>query len=168
MPTAIINLDEDYQWYLFDLPSDLTLQQQSRLRPHEVYDVTINLHIPRKASMHDIGNVMVKLALYSCPDPDEDRVAAHHLLDEDTRERFDFVSTDQFQKRYGWKLLRKSSRPILLEYESGMIRFIRKLLCFVPYCLGLWSEDMVLPIHIMPGYVEKDNTPSCAAIRCRG
>ena len=163
-PTAIINLDEDYQWYLFDLPSDLTLQQQSNLRAHEMYDITINLHLPRKSSMHDIGNVMVKLSLYSCPDPESDGFSAHRLHDEDTRDRFEFVSSDKWQTHYGWKLLRKSSRPILLEYESSLIRFIRKLICFVPYCLGLWSEDLYLQIPIINGFYEDARSPSCAAI----
>jgi len=163
-PTAIINLDEEYQWYLFDLPSDLTLQQQSRLRPNEVYDVTVNLHLPRKASMHDIGNVMVKLSLYSCPDPDDDGVTAHHLHDDNKRERMEFISTDKWQTHYGWKLLRKSSRPILLEYESSLIHSIRKLICFIPYCLGLWSEDLYLHIPIISGFYEDVGSPSCAAV----
>eukprot|EP01083_Nonionella_stella_P043664 117830_1 len=156
-PSSIINIDQHYEWYLFDLPFESIKQHQDSLRPNEIYDVTINLHIPSKQSMHDIGNVMLKLSLYSCSLDNREELSRE-------REAFEYLSTDKYQTKYGWNLLRTSTRPILLKYESALVRIIKKIIFIVPYTFGLWQESLYLKIPITVGFEEVDHNPTCAAV----
>ena len=153
LPTAVINIDQEYEWYLFDLPFEYMQQQESSLQANEIYDITINLHIPYKQSMHQIGNVMLKLSLYSCTDSSDAAYSEEH-----------HQTSDAFQLKYGWNILRRSTRPILLKYESTMVRIIKKIICIIPYCLGLIREERFLSIPIMTSYDEKFDDPLCAAV----
>merc|ERR1712228_392477 len=153
LPTSIINIDQEYEWYLFDLPFEYMQQQESSLKPNELYDISINLHIPFKQSMHDVGNVMLKLSLYSCTERDTN----------DYNQEY-YQTSDTFQTKYGWNLLRKATRPILLKYESTMVRIIKKIICIIPYCLGLMKEERHLSIPIMTSFDEKFDDSLCAAV----
>ena len=184
LPSAIINVDQEYEWYLLGLPFESIKQHQASLKPNEFYDISVNLHIPSKQSMHDLGNVMLKLSLYQCPFPSYDDANKEENginVNSDNKNKNGHNDTNNNDKKdtrigqfrssledkyveLGWTLLRKSARPILLKYESTLIRIIKKIICIIPYCLGLWNEDKYLSIPLMTGFNEKFDHPTCAAI----
>ena len=115
------------------------------LQRNQAYDFYVELEVPDSRTNRKSGVFMVELYLSS---------SLHEV-------RQGVQSTQPMMTQLAWQPDASSigaSRPAYIHYQSFVFRLARKLVFFVPYLVGWWTETVPLNVPVMSDTYDRNTT----------